>query len=69
MRPLILMVLFTAGCAAVKPWDRDDHARRCMTARFSDDGLGGHYRAKTAETKTGGGVAWAVAGGGCGCSQ
>jgi hypothetical protein len=73
MRKLRLLavsgLLLLAGCVAVKPWQRGDHARRAMTAGFGDDGIAGGYRGKVLETKTAGGAARQAPGGGCGCSQ
>jgi hypothetical protein len=64
-----LLFLGLAGCVAVKPWQRADHARPAMAAGFGDDGMAGKYRGKVLETKTGGGAARQAPGGGCGCSQ
>ena len=68
MRTLVLLLLI-AGCLKVQPWQREDQARRAMTAHFGDDDLAGKDRAKTLESKNGGGAAWIVPGGGCGCTQ
>jgi hypothetical protein len=66
---LTLTMLAQAGCVAVKPWQREHLARRCMTARFGEDGMAGQYAAKVIETTTGGGLPGDAPGGGCGCSQ
>lgn len=62
-------LLALAGCARVKPWQREDLARPCMTSRFGEGGVNGEYRAKVTESKTGGGVPGDAPGGGCGCTQ
>lgn len=64
-----LTVLASSGCAVVRPWERGAFARRSMTAGFGDQGLGGRYRGKLVETRTGHGAALGAPGGGCGCSQ
>jgi hypothetical protein len=57
------------ACAAVSPWERGDHARRCMTSDLGAAGLEGAYWRKVRETRTAGTAITAAAGGGCGCSQ
>ena len=67
--PVVLAVV-VAGCAAVKPWQRGDHARPSMSTRFGERGrFAAPYRAKVLETKAAGGLAGVAPGGGCGCSQ
>jgi hypothetical protein len=66
---LAFLMLCATGCAAVKPWEREHHAKRCMTARFGEDGMGGQYAAKVIETTSAGGLPGDSPGGGCGCSQ
>ena len=66
-RPFVLLaLLLVSACASVKPWQREDLARRAMVGdqavgeqRFDD-----HARAAR-EGSIGGG---AEAGGGCGCN-
>jgi len=65
-RVLLVAVLAFGGCASVKPWQREDLARRTMVddnaageARFED-----HSRAAREGAIGGGGEA----GGGCGCN-
>lgn len=64
----IVALLFT-GCATVRPWEREQLAKRCMQARFGQDALAAQYREKVVETTTGGGLPESAPGGGCGCSQ
>jgi hypothetical protein len=63
---VFVVSLLGAGCARVKPWQREDLARRTMTAdqepgesRFDE-----HQRA----SREGGAGGSGQAGGGCGCN-
>ena len=60
-----------AGCARVKPWQRERLATPAMQAAAVGgmNGVEGVYRAKVLESKTGGGVPGTAPGGGCGCTQ
>lgn len=63
---LVTLAPFAAGCSHVRPWQREDLARRTMVAdqepgetRFDD-------HARTSREGAGGGSG--QAGGGCGCN-
>jgi hypothetical protein len=58
-----------SGCARVRPYQRERLASPAMTVRFAEEGFPGEYRAKVAESKTGGGLPGDAPGGGCGCTQ
>jgi Domain of unknown function (DUF4266) len=58
-----------AGCARVRPYEREHLASPAMTVRFAEEGFPGEYRAKVVESKTGGGLPGDAPGGGCGCTQ
>ncbi|HKE19073.1 MAG TPA: DUF4266 domain-containing protein [Kofleriaceae bacterium] len=57
------------ACARERPYQRERLASPAMTVRFAEDGYPGEYRAKLAESKTGGGLPGDAPGGGCGCTQ
>jgi hypothetical protein len=59
----------SAGCARVRPYQREHLASPAMTVRFAEEGYSGEYRAKVVESKTGGGLPGDAPGGGCGCTQ
>ena len=60
-----------AGCARVKPWQRERLASPAMQAAAAGgmNSADGAYRAKVLESKTGGGLPGTAPGGGCGCTQ
>lgn len=64
-----LLASAIGACAPVKPWQRGDLARPCMTPKAGEGRLASRYRAKLIETTTGGGLPGEPAGGGCGCTQ
>ena len=63
------LLLMSYGCATVRPWQREYLAKRCMDARFGEEGLAGEYSAKLTEAFTGGGLPGDAPGGGCGCTH
>lgn len=63
------VLLSASGCAVVRPWERQQLASPAMEARFGEEGFAGDYRAKTLESKAGGGLPGDAPGGGCGCTQ
>ena len=61
---LSLAVVFSAGCAEVKPWERDLHARADMKADVHDAAIDDHiYFSKEASSGGRG-----FGGGGSGCN-
>jgi hypothetical protein len=67
MRVLLLVLL--AGCTTTKPYERGRLGSPAMNPRFGDTEMTDQYRAKTTESRTGGGQPGSSPGGGCGCSQ
>ncbi len=63
---LAFMTLSAAGCAGVKPWERDLLARPDMQAE--DDPHLAAFRSHTAFSKEGSLVGGSGSGGGCGCN-
>ncbi len=68
-RGIIIVVVFAAvsgGCATVKPWQREIHARRVMQPNPDpvEDGLDDHVQ----EYREGSAGGAGVGGGGCGCN-
>ena len=65
--PLLLMsmaAVLATGCTAVKPWERDLHAREDMQIRALDTAIDDHiYFSKEASSGGRG-----FGGGGCGCN-
>jgi hypothetical protein len=57
-----------AGCARVKPWQRERLATAAMVRPATPSPLDAGYDAKLTESKTGAGVPGVAAGGGCGCT-
>jgi hypothetical protein len=67
---IVAMVLAgPAGCATVKPHQRETLAKPCMDPTLGDPDAVVEHRARVTETKTGGGSPGEPPGGGCGCSQ
>jgi ABC-type molybdate transport system permease subunit len=67
---LVLAVgIASAGCARVKPWQREKLASAVMTLPLAQPPLAVSYRSKLLESKAGGGLPGVAAGGGCGCTQ
>lgn len=64
-----LVAMACAGCARVKPWQREALARPALALPLAEGPLATGYRAKLIESKTGGGLPGSPAGGGCGCTQ
>lgn len=58
-----------AGCAAVKPYERGDMARRCMQSPFSRQELKSDYENKVLQTAAGAELPGGTPGGGCGCTR
>jgi hypothetical protein len=58
-----------AGCATVKPWEREHVAKPCMQSPFGSDPMTSQYWEKVTETRTAGGRPGMAPGGGCGCTQ
>lgn len=57
-------LLFTTGCASVKPWERDLHSREDMQPHALDAAIDDHiYFSKEASSGGRG-----FGGGGCGCN-
>jgi hypothetical protein len=65
----VAVLALAAGCARVRPYEREHLASPAMTVRFCEEGFPGEYRAKLVESKTGGGLPGDAPGGGCGCTQ
>ncbi len=60
----------SAGCATVRPWEREFLAKRSMQVRFGEEGaMDAQYWAKVTEAVTDGGLPGDAPGGGCGCTQ
>jgi hypothetical protein len=69
-RVLLAAFLCTlAGCARVRPWQRERVASAAMAVPLAESPMAASYRAKLLESKTGGGVPGTPAGGGCGCTH
>ena len=67
---LVAAALLCAGCATVRPWQREALASPAMAeAPFGDPWIVGAYRDKVVQSTTGGGLPGAAPGGGCGCTQ
>ena len=71
MRLLLVawLAAMLAGCAAVRPHERETLASPAMESPFGDDRAGGEYSDRVTQAKTGGGLPGAAPGGGCGCTQ
>ncbi|MDB5106402.1 MAG: hypothetical protein JWP91_4091 [Fibrobacteres bacterium] len=67
--PWLACGLLLAGCAAVKPWEREKLASPCMQSPFAKTALEAEYQDKLVQTTTGGGLPGDAPGGGCGCVQ
>jgi hypothetical protein len=65
---VLATVVALAGCAVVKPHQRERLAARSMEQPFNRPGVG-DYRDKVVQTRTAGGLPGAAVGGGCGCTQ
>jgi len=65
---VIALIGGAVGCATVRPHEREALASRAMQPPFSRPGTGDHSD-KVVQTRTGGALPGAVAGGGCGCTQ
>lgn len=66
---LAMSAVLTAGCVAVKPYQREALAAPCMQSPFGQEGGDTEYRDKVVQSKTGGGLPGDAPGGGCGCTQ
>jgi hypothetical protein len=66
---LAVLAAVSAGCAVVKPYQRERLASAAMESPFDDDRAAGEYKDKVQQAKTGGGLPGAAPGGGCGCTQ
>src|SRR5689334_16725982 len=64
-----LIAALLTGCAAVKPFERGDLARKCMQSPFSRQELKSDYENKVLQTATGAELPGGTPGGGCGCTR
>lgn len=58
-----------ASCAAVKPYERDQLARKCMQSPFSRQETKNDYDNKVLQTAAGSELPGGTPGGGCGCTR
>jgi hypothetical protein len=63
---LVLALSPLAGCARVKPYQREALSLRPMTAQ--SEALEDHFRQHWQESREGAAGGYAAAGGGCGCN-
>jgi hypothetical protein len=68
-RPLLLVVALCAGCAAVRPWQREKLASPAMSLDVGEEGLARAHRNRVVESRTAGGLPGGAPAGGCGCTQ
>jgi hypothetical protein len=68
-RTCIAAWFLVAGCATVKPYERQYLAARSMAEPYAEDGTSLEYRDKVVRTKTATSLPAAAPGGGCGCTQ
>ncbi len=63
---LVVLAWLLGGCAAVKPWEREDLARRAMVSDTDPGEARFQHHARGAREGADGGSG--EAGGGCGCN-
>jgi hypothetical protein len=66
VRVTVMLLGFFAGCATVKPYERETLAKRAMT--FDADPLAAEMEAHVHDYREGASGGWAGGGGGCGCN-
>jgi hypothetical protein len=64
----LVLAALSGACATVRPHERQRLASPSMQPPFGEPGVAEHDD-KTVQTRTGGALPGAVAGGGCGCTQ
>jgi hypothetical protein len=63
------IALALAACAAVKPYERGELARKCMQSPFSRQETKSDYDNKVLQTAAGAELPGGTPGGGCGCTR